>query len=291
MKTIRDSKIKTIKNSQNFLHSKLIAKQIIERSNITNKDIVLEIGTGTGILTRELCKKAQKVISIELDIELYKIAQRTIREKNLILFNQDFMNFHLPNKTKYIVFSNIPFQNTAEIMNKLIRTRNVPKEMYIFLDKDAAKKYLGKPFQKYCSLVNLILRPQFDISIEYKFRRTDFSPVPQIDIVLLHMLYKKTVEVKEYSFYKDFIVFLFIYKNQDFRKTLHLIFTNKQIRQLEKKMGKFNADFRTYDYDTIKNIFQNGIQFLDKKKIIGSYQRYLRWQKGLQKQHRNRNFL
>jgi len=56
---------------QHFLKSKTIAKSIVSNANITRNDVVLEIGTGHGILIPYLCKSAKQVFSIENDLDLY----------------------------------------------------------------------------------------------------------------------------------------------------------------------------------------------------------------------------
>ena len=71
---------------QHFLKSNTIENHIVSEAKITKNDIVLEIGTGHGILLPHMCKKANKVISIEIDKNLYSLAKsKFYDEKNLIL--------------------------------------------------------------------------------------------------------------------------------------------------------------------------------------------------------------
>ena len=71
---------------QHFLISDSVAKSIVNFSNITKDDIVLEVGTGRGILIPYLCKNAKKVISVERDMELYLQAKKKFsRMQNLVL--------------------------------------------------------------------------------------------------------------------------------------------------------------------------------------------------------------
>ena len=82
--------IKRKRLGQHFLHSQSVAKNIVDAACITKKDIVLEIGTGKGILLPLLCEKAFKVISIESDLELYNAAKEKFSDMtNLTLLHGD----------------------------------------------------------------------------------------------------------------------------------------------------------------------------------------------------------
>ena len=70
---------------QHFLKSKTIAKSIVSRAGITRNDVILEIGTGHGILIPYICKSAKQVYSIESDENLYNSAKSNFDYSNLIL--------------------------------------------------------------------------------------------------------------------------------------------------------------------------------------------------------------
>ena len=89
---------KRITYSQNFLINKTLVSELIEKSSITDKDIVYEIGAGEGIITKELLKKAEKVIAFELDVILFdKLSKKFQNEKSLELKFGNFLDFDLPN--------------------------------------------------------------------------------------------------------------------------------------------------------------------------------------------------
>ena len=96
--------------SQNFLHNHKFVKFLVRQSSIGEKDLVLEIGPGRGIITNELLQIASQVIAIEKDTSLvFKSHPR------LNLIYGDFLEFTPPTHN-YKVFSNIPFSITAEIL-------------------------------------------------------------------------------------------------------------------------------------------------------------------------------
>ena len=77
---------------QNFLINEEIVEQIIESAEITQEDLVIEIGPGLGTLTKELLQKAGKVICIELDKKMIKILnERFFLYRNFEILNQDVL--------------------------------------------------------------------------------------------------------------------------------------------------------------------------------------------------------
>ena len=135
-----------ISDSQNYLHSKRLVNELIAKSNITTSDLVLEIGPGKGIITEELVKCSKKVIAVELDRNLYLgLREKFSNTENLQLVNRDFLQTQLPAE-EYKVFSNIPFNLTAEIIIKLLGASNPPNDMFIIMQYEAALKYSGEPY-------------------------------------------------------------------------------------------------------------------------------------------------
>ncbi len=97
------------------------------------------------------------------------------------------MKYKLPDKGNYKVFSNIPYYLTTEIVRKLTENANPPSEMWLVMEKGAAKRFLGVPAEtKY----SLSLKYRWKLDIVYFFKKEDFHPKPSVDSVLLHFLRK-----------------------------------------------------------------------------------------------------
>ena len=107
--------------SQNFLIDKNIAKKIVNQTDITNK-IILEIGPGKGILTKEIIKlKPKKLILIEKDNDLYKKLVTEFQYfKNIEVINIDIMDYNFLNLEKCNVISNLPYNISVQIIIKLL---------------------------------------------------------------------------------------------------------------------------------------------------------------------------
>lgn len=185
----KDSRLQKIYGSQNFLTSRRLLERIVGKSTITKNDIVLEIGSGKGHLTEVLCRKANFVYSVEIDRKLYEHAKARLKNAgNLKIICKDFMKYQLPNKGNYKVFANIPYYLTTKIIKKLTEDAHPPSEIWLVMEKGAAKRFLGIPTEtKY----SLSLKHRWKLNIVYFFNKEDFHPKPSVDSVLLHFLRKK----------------------------------------------------------------------------------------------------
>lgn len=184
----KDSRSQKIYGSQNFLTSRRLLERIVRKSTITKNDIVLEIGSGKGHLTEVLCRRANFVYSVEIDRKLYQHAKERLKNtSNLKIICKDFMKYQLPNNGNYKVFANIPYYMTTQIVRKLTEAAHPPSEIWLVMEKGAAKRFLGLPAEtKY----SLSLKHRWKLDIAYFFNKEDFHPKTSVDSVLLHFWLK-----------------------------------------------------------------------------------------------------
>lgn len=171
--------------SQHFLRSPRLALFLIGHSDIKKKDLVLDIGAGTGVITFALAKRCREVIAIEPDhitaeklrknVEKYKLENVTIIEK-------DFFDYELP-KEKYKVFSNPPFHLSSKIVHRLIEAENPPESFFLILQKQFALKLIPTD-RHYTSQLGKELIEKYATKIKYPLKNTDFTPPPAVPTVL-----------------------------------------------------------------------------------------------------------
>lgn len=174
-----------LSHSQNFLTRRQLIHKILSLSSIDSSDTVVEIGAGKGHLTEALCAKSARVCSVELDDRLYEHTRVKLSHlTNLKLIHGDFLKMPLPEKGDYKVFSNIPYFITTQIMEKLTNAPNPPSEIWLIMEKGAARRFAGLPRE---TTKSLLLRVTWETEILFHFRREDFHPMPSVDSVLLHL--------------------------------------------------------------------------------------------------------
>jgi len=196
--------------SQNFLRNPKLVDKLIRNSSIGRKDTVLEIGPGKGIITSALLDVAGKVITVERDQKLYfHLKERFSDRTNLELVNQNFLKFQLP-VYPYKVFSNTPFIITADVVRKLTPDENLA-EAYLVVQKEAAKKFIGKPYDRKNSMMATLMKPWFDMGVVWKFRRSDFISEPRVDTVMLKIKRRDRPLIASFQrqLYSDFVAYTY----------------------------------------------------------------------------------
>lgn len=285
---------KSITYSQNLLVNDNLIEKLVSLSTIDQKDTVLEIGAGKGIITKELLKKAGNVVVFEIDQEFVSIL-KSITDNKLVVKNGNFLDFDLP-KDKYKVFSNIPFNKTSEIIKRLLFSNNPPTDTYLVIQKEAVDRFTGKPFDNKNSLLSVLFNPWFEFSITHQFNRTDFKPTPNVDTVLLNIKLRSNPKVldQDKETYRDFVVFVFNQMVPNILEGLSKVINKNHIIKLFNKLNistnlkptELDKDIWIEIFDLLKYQKQN------KRNLIkNSYIKWVRQQEDMEKINRTRNDL
>ena len=184
--------------SQHFLRSPRIALKLIGHSNLKKRDLVLDVGAGSGVITIALAKRVREVWAIEPDhAAAEKLRANLVKYhiENVRVLEQDFLTLDLPT-TAYKIFANPPFHLSAEILYKILNLENrdgriVPKmtashvsplAIYLILQKQLALKLIPTERHYTSQLGHHILR-DYDARIRLPLHPTDFTPPPAVPTV------------------------------------------------------------------------------------------------------------
>ena len=186
---------------QHFLIDEDILEKIVEASNLTKDDTVLEIGPGLGVLTKELAKRVKKVIAVEIDAEIVKILKESLgNAKNVDVIQGDILKTPISYNNEielksYKIVANIPYQITAPLLEKFLADeKNKPKEMILLVQKEVAQKICSKPnFENRLSLfVKLYGTPK----IVFFVSKNSFWPMPEVDSAVIKIETSRKPKVK-----------------------------------------------------------------------------------------------
>jgi 23S rRNA (adenine-N6)-dimethyltransferase len=171
--------------SQHFLRSQKLALILIGHSNLKKRDLVVEIGAGSGVITSALARRVARVIAVEPDAATaLKLRKNLMRQgvENVVVVEKDFLEMELPAEP-YKVFSNPPFHLSSKIVHKLIESDNPPEAFYLILQKQFALKLLNTD-RHYTSQLGLQLIQKYQTRIRLPLKPTDFTPPPAVPCVL-----------------------------------------------------------------------------------------------------------
>ena len=175
-------------HSQHFLRNPRLIAELIGHSNIRRGDLVIDIGAGSGAITAVLARRCRQVLAYENEPGiLNKLQQNMRRHKNVKVIAQDFLLAKLPDEP-YKVFANIPFHLSADIIRKLTNNdeTHTPQAIYLIVQKQFAQK-LVQSDRHFTSQLGTQLAPWWQTRIRRPLRRTDFTPPPAVDTVLLEL--------------------------------------------------------------------------------------------------------
>ena len=184
---------------QNFLRSPKLALFLIGHSNIKKRDLVIDIGAGSGVITSALAKRCKKVIAVEKDAETAKRLRENLAKQNITnveVFEGDFREMKLPDEP-YKIFANPPFSLSAEVFYKLLNLENLdgkickkegdmtrrPEAIYLILQKQLALKLIITE-RHYTSQLGRLLSDDYATRIRLPLKPTDFTPPPKVPTVL-----------------------------------------------------------------------------------------------------------
>jgi len=185
---------------QNFLKDNRALKKIIDSANLSEKDIVLEIGPGKGVLTKELLPRVRKVIAIEKDYRMIEYLQEKFKDsQNLELISGDVLHpvEHIP--YPYKVVANIPFYITAPILRMFLESKNPPEQMTLIIQKEVAQRICDK---KKMSILALSVLFYADAKIISYISKRSFSPAPKVDSAIIQIIPKKKYKTNPEDFFK-----------------------------------------------------------------------------------------
>jgi len=174
------------------LSDKLIVQRIVDSLELTKDDTVLEIGSGTGILTLPIRDRGVKIIAVEIDGRFAGLLQAMGVE----VINGDFLKVNLkdlPPITKIV--SNLPYYITTPIITKILEEKMPFQSMFLTMQKEVAKRLLAEPRTKDYGAISVLVKyytePEFVLDVP----RRSFHPVPDVDSTLVRFRKKEQPKI------------------------------------------------------------------------------------------------
>ena len=180
---------------QNFIINPDICPKIAENGNACKGFGIIEIGTGIGVLTAELAKRADKVVAVEIDTRLLPILEETLADfDNVRIINEDVMECDL-NKLisgefgglRVAVCANLPYYITSPIIMMLLESRLPIESITVMVQKEAAQRLCARVGTRDSGAITVgvnyygTVRKLFDVS------RGSFMPVPNVDSAVIRI--------------------------------------------------------------------------------------------------------
>ena len=254
---------------QNFLQDHHIIERIVSETDIKENSLVIEVGPGSGVLTKELSKYAKDVLTYEIDIRLEDILDENLKDcHNVHVIFDDFLKRNLKEDIKdfsydnlYVV-ANIPYYITTPILTKIIESKIPFKKVTIMIQKEVGERFTANVGTREYGSITVFLNYYFDIKKLFIVNRNAFMPKPNVDSVVISLNAKenKNKVLDEEVFFK-LIRDAFHFKRKNLRNNLK----NYDLVIVQNVLSKYNKDLTSRAEELGLNIFVDMSNALTKK--------------------------
>lgn len=188
---------------QNFLVDDESIEKIVEASDLTTDDLVIEIGPGLGTLTQKVLEKAKKVIAIELDKKMIKVLQdRFLLYTNLEIINEDVLKVDLKEviekngfKTAKVV-ANLPYYITTPIIMQLLEKKLPIETITVMIQKEVAERLTAIPGDKNSGAITYSVYYYSNPKVILNVENYKFIPAPEVDSQVIKLVLRDEPVVK-----------------------------------------------------------------------------------------------
>lgn len=243
------------KYGQNFLNNDKILDDISNSFFIEDNSIIVEVGAGSGVLTKRLITKNVPVISFEIDESLKEYLDK-ISCDNLSVVYKDFLSINLKDyldSDKHIYFvANVPYYITTPIISKFIDENIIPDVMVMMVQKEVAERLSAKVGTKNYGAISAILNYYYEVEYLFTVDRNNFYPVPNVDSAVIKFTKRKDLlDLVSFSKYKKFINDAFMQKRKNLKNNLK----NYDLEKIECILKKYNLNLTNRAEDVDYKVF------------------------------------
>ncbi len=213
---------------QNFLIDQNLLQFIVKTADLSRNDVVLEIGAGTGSLTRLLAQKAGHVFAVEVDRKLFEILEETLKDfNNVTLINRDIlkskhhiqpeiveaMSDHISTADFHSlsagdscikVVSNLPYYISTPVIIDLLQEVLPIKTMILMLQRDTTDRIMARPGTKRYGVLSVMTRLFAEVKVLKKLPPQVFWPVPLVESAIVKMTVNRHRYADRIRDYRDF---------------------------------------------------------------------------------------
>ena len=240
---------------QNFLKDVSIVQRIVQVSGVDSKSLVIEVGPGGAIMTRELSRYAGNVLAYEIDTDLEEeLGKRLDGCSNVHVIFQDFLESNLVQDVSQYSFdklyfvSNVPYYITTPILMKIISSGLSFEKIVMMVQKEVGDRFSTSPGSKEYSSITVLLNYFYHVKKEFFVSRKQFIPEPNVDSVIISFTERKDrYPLSDFSFFEKLLRDSFQYKRKTIRNNLKQYDLSIVERVLHEHGFDLNARAETLD--------------------------------------------
>lgn len=177
---------------QHFLKDENIAQRIVEGLDSDSPLPIIEIGPGTGVLTKYLIETTHaSFCALDVDQESIKYLKGNYPEREHQFLLQDFLNYHVPDQ-EYRIIGNFPYNISSQIFFRVWDDRHRVKEVVCMIQKEVADRICSPHGSKTYGILSVLLQAFFDIDYLLKVPPEVFDPPPKVMSAVIRLRRNET---------------------------------------------------------------------------------------------------
>lgn len=167
---------------QHFLTDENIARKIVEGLSFEDYNNIMEIGPGTGVLTKYLLEKEQNLYLAEIDTESIEYLKNTYPKITEEIFVGDFLkqDFNFINNDQIAIIGNFPYNISSQILFKIIDHYELIPEMVGMFQKEVAERTASVPRTKEYGILSVLVQAYYDVTYLFTVHENVFNPPPKV---------------------------------------------------------------------------------------------------------------
>jgi 16S rRNA (adenine1518-N6/adenine1519-N6)-dimethyltransferase len=227
------------KYGQNFLIDLNLLDILIKGAEVDKNDVILEVGTGVGSLTKLLAPLAGQVLTVEIDRDLQALAAKELRHSEnvtMLCFDALRNKNHLRNElidairdavskvpnAKFKLVANLPYNVATPIISNLLTIDPVPERMVVTIQKELAQRIVAPPSCKDYSALSIWMQSLCDCEILRILPPSVFWPSPKVDSAIIRVIpnAKKRQRIVDLEYFHTHLRALFFHRRKFLRSQL-----------------------------------------------------------------------
>jgi len=190
---------------QNFLESESVVRDIQKVIAPVAGDRIIEVGPGTGALTRMLADSGAQVWAVEFDRDLIDGLKKALSDyANVKIVNADFLNYD-PDWDSFKLVGNLPFNITSPAIDWSIRHRGKIKRAVFMVQKEVAKRLASSPGMKDWSPLAIFTQLHFRVDICFEVDPQSFNPPPKVTSAVILLTPQESVEIANVKMFESVV--------------------------------------------------------------------------------------
>lgn len=242
---------------QNFLMDKNILDKISSSICPSENDLIIEIGPGSGNLTKKLKEYKANLVCFEIDKTLDKYLNLLVDAKTKIVY-EDFMNVNLDefvkkyNYENIYVIANIPYYITTPIIEKITFSNIRVKSLLLMVQKEVADRLSSTNGNREYGYITVLLNAFYDINKLFNVNKNSFYPVPNVDSAIIK-LDSKECNILNFEKFNRLIKNAFRFK----RKTLKNNLIGYDLELINNLLGEYGFSLSNRAEDVPVEVYIN----------------------------------